>query len=107
MLSYYNNIKLIGRINTPVIKQLENGEKRAEFLIRTEIEFTSFEGNKNIEDTWHQCLAWGSNADLIERYAYTSSIVGVEGILVSLTSIGNSKSTQNAFVEVKEFLLLE
>lgn len=61
-----NRIQLIGNVGAdPVVKKFENGQK-ADFSLAT-TEFYTKDGKKHEETTWHHCVAWNKNAELIEK----------------------------------------
>ena len=64
-----NRVQLIGNLGmNPEIKNLESGKKLAKFSIATNESYKNAKGEK-IEDTqWHNLIAWGKTADIIEKY---------------------------------------
>jgi|TARA_B100000809_G_scaffold70283_1_gene67759 single-strand DNA-binding protein len=79
-----NRVQLIGNLGmNPEIKNLESGKKLAKFSIATNESYKNAKGEK-IEDTqWHNLIAWGKTADIIEKYLQKGTEVAVEGKLTN------------------------
>ncbi|MGB0888619.1 MAG: single-stranded DNA-binding protein [Vicingaceae bacterium] len=79
-----NKVQLIGNLGmNPEIKTLESGKKLAKFSIATNESYKNAKGEK-IEDTqWHNLIAWGKTADIIEKYLQKGNEVAVEGKLTN------------------------
>jgi single-strand DNA-binding protein len=79
-----NKIQLIGNLgNTPEIINLESGKKLAKISVATNETYKNNKG-ETIKDTqWHNCVAWGKTADIIEKYLQKGNEVAIEGKLVN------------------------
>lgn len=79
-----NKVQLIGNLGmNPEIKTLESGKKLAKFSIATNETYKNAKGEK-VEDTqWHNLIAWGNTADIIEKYLQKGNEVAVEGKLTN------------------------
>jgi len=77
-----NKVQLIGNLGmNPEIKILESGKKLAKFSIATNESYKNAKGEK-IEDTqWHNLIAWGKTADIVEQYLQKVNEVAIEGKL--------------------------
>ena len=77
-----NRVQLIGNLGmNPEIKTLESGKKLAKFSIATNESYRNASGEK-IEDTqWHNLVAWGKTAEIIEQYLKKGNEVAIEGKL--------------------------
>lgn len=77
-----NKVQLIGNLGQdPEIITLENGSKLAKFSIATSDSYKNAGGEK-VEDTqWHNIVAWGKLAEIVENYASKGKQVAVEGKL--------------------------
>jgi len=77
-----NKVQLIGNLGmNPEIKTLESGKKLAKLSIATNEQYKNVKGEK-IEDTqWHNLVAWGKTADIIEKYLQKGNEVAIEGKL--------------------------
>lgn len=79
-----NKVQLIGNLGmNPEIKNLDSGKKLAKFSIATNESYRNAKGEK-IEDTqWHNLVAWGKTAEIIEKFLKKGSEIAVEGKLVN------------------------
>ena len=79
-----NKVQLIGNLGmNPEIKTLESGKKLAKFSIATNESYKNAKGEK-IEDTqWHNLIAWGKTADIIEKYLQKGNEVAIDGKLTN------------------------
>ncbi len=79
-----NKVQLIGNLGmNPEIKNLDSGKKLAKFSIATNESYRNANGDK-IEDTqWHNLIAWGKTAEIIEKYVKKGNEIAVEGKLVN------------------------
>jgi len=103
-----NKVQLIGNLGQdPEIVNLENGTKLAKFSIATSDSYKNAAGEK-VEDTqWHNVVAWGKVAELVENYLNKGKQVAVEGKLTHRSY--DTKSGEKRYItEVRcnELLLL-
>lgn len=79
-----NKVQLIGHLgNDPEIVNLESGTKLAKFSIATNESYKNAQGEK-VEDTqWHNIVAWGKTAEIVESYLTKGKEVAIEGKLTS------------------------
>ncbi|MTG96620.1 MULTISPECIES: single-stranded DNA-binding protein [Myroides] len=108
MSSLKNRVQLIGRIGQdPEIKRFEKDSIRATFSIAINEVYYN-EKNERVESTqWHNVVAWGKVAEIVEKFASKGREVAIEGKLVNRTytdSEGNKKYITE--VVVGEILLL-
>ena len=82
MSTLRNKVQLIGNVgNDPEIKSFDAGKKLAKLTLATNESYKSEKGEK-VEDTqWHNVIAWGRTADLIEKYVTKGKEIGIEGKL--------------------------
>ena len=103
-----NKVQLIGNLGQdPEIITLENGSKLAKFSIATSDSYKNAGGEK-VEDTqWHNVVAWGKLADIVENYANKGKQVAVEGKLTH-RSYETKEGEKRYITEVRcnELLLL-
>lgn len=79
-----NKVQLIGHVgNAPEILNMESGKKLAKFSIATNETYKNNKGEKVTDTQWHNVVAWGKTADLIENYVPKGKEIGVEGKLTS------------------------
>ncbi len=78
-----NKVQLIGNLGQdPEIVTLENGTKLAKFSIATNENYKNKEGEKVTETQWHNVVAWGKTAEIVENYLAKGKEVAVEGKLM-------------------------
>jgi single-strand DNA-binding protein len=84
MSTLRNKVQLIGNVgNAPEIKNLESGKKVASFSIATN-EFYKDSNGEKVQDTqWHNIVAWGKIADIVESYVGKGKEIALEGKLSS------------------------
>lgn len=79
-----NKVQLIGNLgNDPEIIALENGKKLAKFSIATNESYKNAQGEVVKNTEWHNVIAWGKTAEIIEKYLAKGSEVAIEGKLTS------------------------
>jgi single-strand DNA-binding protein len=84
MTNLRNSVRLIGNVGqTPEIKNLENGNKLAKFSIATNEYFYNKDGEKVTQTYWHNVVAWGKTAEIIENYVDKGKEIAIEGKLTN------------------------
>ncbi|MBN4047192.1 single-stranded DNA-binding protein [bacterium AH-315-P13] len=79
-----NKVQLIGNLgNDPEIINLESGKKLAKFSIATNESYKNAKGEKVTDTQWHNIVAWGKTAEIIEKYVTKGKEVAIEGKLTS------------------------
>jgi len=82
MYALKNKVQLIGNLGgKPEIKSLEGGKKMAKFSIATNESYRNANGEKVTDTQWHNLVAWGRVAEIIEKFLIKGSEVAVEGKL--------------------------
>ena len=77
-----NRVQLIGNLGTtPDVKVLAGGKKVAKLVIATNEIFKNQKGERVTETTWHNLTAWGSQAELVEKYLEKGSEIAIDGKL--------------------------
>ena len=103
-----NKVQLIGNLgNDPEIITMESGKKLAKFSIATNETYKNAQGEKVTDTQWHNVIAWGKTADIIESYVTKGKEVAVEGKLTNRSwddKDGNKRYTTE--VVCNELLLL-
>lgn len=107
MKTLKNKVQLIGNVGeNPKIHTFENGKKVVRFSLATNNYF--FKEEEKVQQTeWHNLVAWGKQADLIEKYVTRGSEIAIEGKLTS-RSYENSEGHKQSVTEIliHEILLL-
>jgi len=79
-----NKVQLIGNLgNDPEIINLESGKTLAKFSIATNESYKNAKGEKVTDTQWHNIVAWGKTAEIIEKYVTKGKEVAIEGKLTS------------------------
>jgi single-strand DNA-binding protein len=103
-----NNVQLIGHVGqTPEIKNLENGKKVARLSIATNEVYYNADNEKVEQTYWHNLVAWGKTAEIIENYVDKGKEIAVSGKLVNRTY--NTKDGEKRYITevvLNELLLM-
>jgi len=109
MSTLRNKVQLIGNAgNDPEIITTESGKKLAKFTIATNESYQNDSGEKITDTQWHNLIAWGKTAELIEKYVTKGKEVAVQGKLTHRT-YDDKNGDRKYFTEVVigEMLLLK
>jgi single-strand DNA-binding protein len=91
-----NKVQLIGFLgHNPEIRSFDNGKSVARFSIATTDSYRDANGKKISETQWHNLVAWGNLAKIVEKYLIKGSEVAVEGKLTHKAF--NDKEGQKRF----------
>jgi single-strand DNA-binding protein len=108
MYALKNKVQLIGNLGAnPEVKNTESGKKLARFSIATSESYRNAKGDRVSETQWHNVVAWGKVADIVEKYLSKGSEVALEGKLIYRNyndKEGNKKYITE--IQVNELLLL-
>ncbi|MEZ7494392.1 single-stranded DNA-binding protein [Leeuwenhoekiella aequorea] len=84
MSTLRNKVQLIGNLgNDPEIVNLESGKKLAKFSIATNENYKNNKGERITDTQWHNVVAWGKTAELVENYVAKGKEIAIEGKLTS------------------------
>jgi len=79
-----NKVQLIGNVGmNPEIKTLDGGKKLAKMSIATNESYKNAKGERVTETQWHNLVAWGKTADVVEKFLKKGSEVAIEGKLIN------------------------
>ena len=79
-----NKVQLIGNLGQdPEIITLESGKKLAKFSLATNENYKNASGEKVTQTDWHNLIAWGKTADIIEKYVTKGKEIAIEGKLTN------------------------
>ncbi len=77
-----NKVQLIGNLGqNPEVRTFDNGRAVARFSLATTDSYRDASGKKITETQWHNLVAWGNLAKLVEKFLVKGSEVAVEGKL--------------------------
>ncbi|MGB5609107.1 single-stranded DNA-binding protein, partial [Eudoraea sp.] len=84
MSNLRNKVQLIGNVgNDPEMTVLENGKKVIRFSLATNENYKNAQGEKVQSTEWHNMVAWGKTAEIIEQYASKGKKIAIEGKLTT------------------------
>ena len=79
-----NNVQLSGNVGrAPEILILNTGKKLAKFSLATRETYTNHKGEKVTDTQWHNIVAWGKVAELVEQQVPKGKEIEIEGKLNS------------------------
>ena len=103
-----NRVQLIGNLgNDPEIMNLDGGKKLARFSVATNETYKNAAGEKVTDTQWHNVVAWGKTAEIVENYLTKGKEIALEGKLVNRsyeTKEGEKKYTTE--INCNEILML-
>tara|TARA_R110001583_G_scaffold192614_1_gene359313 strand:+ start:24148 stop:24486 length:339 start_codon:yes stop_codon:yes gene_type:complete len=84
MSTLKNNVQLIGNVGQePTITILDSGKKVARLSLATNESYKDTKGEKQSNTDWHNLVAWGKTADIIETYVTKGKEIAIGGKLTS------------------------
>lgn len=84
MSTLRNKVQLIGHVGgTPDLTTLESGKKLVRFSIATNETYKNAQGEKQTNTEWHNLVAWGKTAEIIDKYVDKGREIAIEGKLTS------------------------
>lgn len=108
MSTLKNKVQLIGNVGQePVVLNLESGKKVVRLSLATNESFKNSNGEKQTDTNWHNIVAWGKTAEIIEKYVNKGKEIAIEGKLISRSY--ETKEGEKRYVTevvVSEILLL-
>lgn len=108
MKNIKNRVHLIGRLGmNPEVKDLDGSKKIAKFSIATNDYYNNAKGEKVTETQWHNIVAWGKMAELVDKILQKGKEVALEGKL-SNRSFEDKEGVKRYITEIvaNEFVLL-
>ena len=103
-----NRVQLIGNLGKdPEVRAIDNGNKMARMSIATSETYQNNKGEKVTDTQWHNVVAWGKTAELVEKLLQKGHEVALEGKLEN-RSYTDKDGQKRYITEVvtSEFLLL-
>lgn len=107
MNSLKNRVTLIGNLGQdPEVKTTESGKKVTNFTLATNDGYKNADGQKVVETTWHNIVAWNGLAETAGKFLKKGKEVAVEGRIVYRTYEDKKGITKNITEIVLSDLLL-
>jgi len=76
-----NKVQLIGRLGIdPEVKTFNNGQM-ARLSVATSEKYTNAKGEQIENTQWHNVIAWGKTAEIVEKYLRKGQEVAIQGRL--------------------------
>jgi single-strand DNA-binding protein len=103
-----NKVQLIGNLGmNPEVKALDGGRKVAKFTMATNETYKNQQGEKVQDTQWHNIVAWGKTAEIMEQLLTKGKEVLIEGKLTS-RSYDDKEGKKHYITEIvtNEFLLI-
>lgn len=103
-----NKVQLIGNLGQkPEVINFENGNKLAKVSIATNEVYKNSEGEKVDTVQWHNVVAWGKQADVLEKFTEKGQEIAIEGKLMTRTyETKEGEKRTRTEVQIGEILLL-
>jgi len=103
-----NKVQLIGNLGqAPEIISFDSGKKLAKWTMATNETHRNAEGEKVTDTQWHNVVAWGNLAGIVEQYTQKGQEIAVEGKIVNRSY--ETKEGEKRFVteiQASDILLL-
>jgi single-strand DNA-binding protein len=81
-----NKVQLIGFMGKDAeVRHLESGKIMANFSLAVSETYKNTSGKKIVNTQWHNIVAWGRIAEIIEQYTGKGSEIAIEGRLLNRT----------------------
>lgn len=103
-----NQVQLIGNLGMdPEAKILDSGKQLVRFSLATNETYRNSRGERVTETQWHNLVAWGKTAELIQKLLHKGVEVAVQGKL-NTRSYQDKEGNKRFVTEiiVNDFILL-
>lgn len=109
MNSIKNSVRLVGNVGRdPQIMSFESGKKKATITLATSDSFKNAQGEWVRDTQWHQVIAWGRHANIIEKFVSKGKELALEGKLVHRSYTDKDGNTRyQTEVVMNELLMLK
>lgn len=102
-----NKVMLYGNLTRdPELKQTQSGQSVCSFSLATNRTWKDKSGQKQEQAEFHNCVAWGKTAELLQQYMTKGSALYVEGRLQTRSweaKDGGKRYTTEIVVENMQF----
>ncbi len=96
-----NRVQLIGNLgNDPEIVNLKEGRKLAKFSMATNDTYTNKQGEKVTQTEWHNIVAFGKTAEIVENYLNKGKEVMIDGKL-TYNQYETDKGEKKYFTQIR------
>jgi single-strand DNA-binding protein len=93
--SIKNSVQLIGNIGKDInMMSLDNGSKKASITLATNEYYTNNKGEKVKQTDWHNLVAWGKTAEMMNEALSKGNEVAIQGKLTNRSYTTNEGVTK-------------
>lgn len=108
MTTLKNNVQLIGRLgNDPELRTFDSGKKMTSFSMATNETYYNNKGEKVSDTQWHNIVAWGKKAEVIDSYLKKGSEIAIQGKLVNRKYEKEGVTKYITEISLNEMLMLD
>jgi len=109
MKNLLNSVRLFGNVGKdPVVTNFDNGNKLVKWTMATNERMKSASGDVVEEVQWHQLIAWGNLASMVENYVKKGMKISIEGKLNHRRFVNKEgQERESTEIVVKDILLVE
>ena len=108
MSTLKNKVQLIGRLgNDPEVRTFESGKQMASFSLATNETYYNNQGEKIEETQWHNVVAWGKKATIVENYLKKGSEIALEGKLINRKYERDGETKYITEISMNELLMMQ
>ncbi len=103
-----NKVQLIGNLGqAPEVITFDNGNKLAKWTMATNETYKNPKGEKVTDTQWHNVVAWGKIAGIVEQFVEKGQEIAIEGKIVN-RSYDNKEGEKRYLTEIQvnDLLLL-
>lgn len=107
-MSLRNKVSLVGYTGKDVeIINFENGGHKASVSLATNDHYTNSKGEKVEETQWHNLVAYGKTAEILQKYVPKGKEIAIDG-KITYRSYEDKDGSKRFFTEIRveEILLL-
>lgn len=106
MANMRNYVQLIGNLGSdPEIKEYAEGKKLARISVATSDSYRNQKGERVNETQWHNVVAWGSQAEFLEKFTAKGQGVIINGKLITRSYEKDGERRYITEVVANEFFL--
>lgn len=106
MSNMRNYVQLIGHLgNDPEIKEFGEGKKLAKVSVATNESYRNQKGDRVNDTQWHNIIAWGPQAEFLEKYVNKGQGLVINGKLNSRSYEKDGEKKYITEIVASEFFL--
>ena len=84
MKNLNNKVNLIGNLGMdPELKKFDSGRTLAKISLATTDSYKKADGERIEETQWHNLIAWGKTAEIMEKHLKKGNRIAIEGKLIN------------------------